>query len=390
MKNQIEKLERSVNWNGLPDLAQWIVNMALRLQQIPAPTFHEGPRAAFVTDKFKALGLEMVESDDLFNVIGCLPGKNRNLPAVMVVAHTDTVFGAATDLTTHSADSIIYGPGLGDNCMGVAGILGVLEFLRRIRYQPDCDLWFAATSREEGLGDLDGMKAAYKRLQHRVGAVVNVEGLAFGHIYHSGIAVRRLHITATTEGGHSWLHFGRASAIHAICQLGARITQLSLPTAPRTTFNIGLIDGGQSINTIAATASLWLDLRSEDKDALEAAEQEVRGFVQAFTTNELQFDIKVVGDRPAGAIPTDHPLVIGALAALEAIGVRGSLETGSTDGNVPLAAGCPAVTIGVTRGGNAHRLDEYIETTPVSAGMKQLILLVLAAAQYQSKSKGDS
>lgn len=382
MKNQIERLERSVNWNTLPELSNWVLRQALNIQRIPAPTFQEAKRADYVAEQFAALGLDSIDTDDLFNVYGRLPGLNADSSAVMLTAHTDTVFSAETDLTTRTEDNgaVIYGPGLGDNSMGVAGIMGLVEWLRRINHKPDCDLWIVAPSREEGLGDLDGMKAAFARLQGKVKAVVNVEGLAFGHIYHAGIAVRRLKISAQAEGGHSWLHFGRPSAIHAICQLGERITTLNTPTDPRTTYNIGLIEGGQSINTIAADARLWLDMRSEFLPAVETLEATVRQQIESLTTSELRFMVEVVGDRPAGTLPTDHALVKGALFALERVGVRGSLETGSTDGNVPLAAGCPTVTIGITRGGNAHRLDEYVETAPISAGMKQLVLLVLAAA----------
>lgn len=382
MKNQIERLERSVNWNTLNELSNWVLEQALKIQRIPAPTFQERQRAAYVAEQFAALGLDSIETDDLFNVSGRLPGQNANIPALMLSAHTDTVFSAETDLTTRTDDNgaVIYGPGLGDNSMGVAGIMGLAEWLRRTKHKPECDIWFVAPSREEGLGDLDGMKAAFAKLAGKLKAVINIEGLAFGHIYHAGIAVRRLKIVAKAEGGHSWLHFGRPSAIHAICQLGTHITTLNTPLNPRTTYNIGLIEGGQSINTIAPEASLWLDMRSENLHAVEGLETDVRQQVAGLTTDELRFEIEVVGDRPAGTLPSDHELVRGALTALERVGVRGSLETGSTDGNVPLAAGCPTVTIGITRGGNAHRLDEYVETEPIAAGMKQFILLALAAA----------
>jgi acetylornithine deacetylase/succinyl-diaminopimelate desuccinylase-like protein len=244
---------------------------------------------------------------------------------------------------------------------------------------PDRDLWFVATSCEEGLGDLKGMRAAFARLQDRVGAVVNIEGLAFGHVYHAGIAVKRLRITARTGGGHSWLHYGRPSAIHALMQLGAKISALKPPHTPRTTFNIGLIEGGTSINSIASRADIWLDLRSEEMNALAILEEEVYRLIYSLTTPDVAFDVEVVGERPAGYISPEHPLVRAAVDALAAVGVRATLETGSTDGNIALAAGCPTVTVGVTRGGNAHRLDEYAETGPVKDGMQQLFQLVLTA-----------
>lgn len=383
-KSLMKDLNHQTAWRILPEVVSWIVEKAIEIQQIPAPTFDEKQRAVQVASEFRALGFESIDMDERSNVYGVLPGKDRSLPGVMIAAHTDTVFPSETDLTIRRENGTIYGPGLGDNSLGVAGMLGMAEFLRREEIIPACDLRFVATSREEGLGDLGGIKLAFAREQPHIKAVINLEGLAFGHIYHAGIAVRRLHITALTGGGHSWIHFGRASAIHGIIDLGARILTIRPPESPRTTYNIGLVDGGQSINTIAAKASMWLDLRSETRDTLEALEQQVHGHIQAAASDELRFEVEIVGDRPAGFITPDHPLVLFALAALDQLGVSGSLETGSTDANVPLSAGCPAVTIGITQGGNAHRIDEFIKTDMIESGLRQLILLTLAASEWQA------
>jgi acetylornithine deacetylase/succinyl-diaminopimelate desuccinylase-like protein len=387
MRKTIETIDHAISWDAvLSEVAEYTVEQAVHIQQIPAPTFHEALRAEYVRQQFAAAGLGLIEIDEVFNVYGLLRGADSSLPAVMVAAHTDTVFPAETELATHYQDDLIYGPGLGDNSVGVAGLFGLLALLDRLGMTPQSDIWFVATSREEGLGDLGGMKAAYARLKSKIRAVINLEGLALGHIYHAGIAVRRLHITATAEGGHSWLHFGRASAIHGIIQLGARITNLKMAHAPRTTYNIGMIEGGQSINSIASRAGMWLDMRSEAPDALDDLERRVRAAIKAVNKSDLTFDVAVVGDRPAGALATSHDLVQGALAALERVGIRGSLETGSTDGNVPLADGCPTVTVGITRGGNAHRLDEYIEVRPVATGLHQLALITLATCQTESSA----
>ncbi len=383
MKRLVEKIDRTHDWRWLPALSNWMIEQAVTIQQIPAPTLAEAQRAAYVMRQFKALNLSQVESDDLHNVYGLWLGKNKTAPTIMISAHTDTVFPAETDLATRTDGSLIYGPGLGDNSLGVAALLAVAYALRHSYLQSDGNIWLVATVGEEGLGDLRGMKSAFARLRPHVHHFINLEGLAFEHVYYAGIAVRRLHMTAHTEGGHSWLNFGRASAVHGIIELGARITALQPPATPRTTFNIGVIEGGQSVNTIASQASLWLDLRSEDQAALMNLEQQVRAQIEALTTSELTFTVEVVGDRPAGHIALDHPLVQGALAALAQLGVNGMLEIGSTDANVPLAAGCPAVTIGITRGGNAHRLDEYIDTRPIPAGLRQLFLLALAATSRE-------
>jgi acetylornithine deacetylase/succinyl-diaminopimelate desuccinylase-like protein len=384
VKRLVENIDHSIDWRWLPALSRRVIDQAVAIQQIAAPTFHESRRAAYISEQFNALQLAQVETDHLNNVYGLWIGKDQEAPAVLLSAHIDTVFPLETDLTIRTDGSLKYGPGLGDNSLGVAALLGVAHALRAHDIVSDGNIWLVATAGEEGLGDLCGMKAAFARLKPYVQYVINVEGLAFEHVYHAGIAVRRLCITAHAEGGHSWLNFGRASAIHAIVQLGARITTLQPSIAPRTTYNIGMIEGGQSINTIASQASLWLDLRSENQAALAAFEQQVQSAVEAFTTAEIGFTTQVVGDRHAGQITPDHPLVQGALAALAQVGITGALETGSTDANIPLTAGCPAVTIGVTRGGNAHRLDEYIDTAPLGAGLRQLILLTLAATSREN------
>lgn len=371
-------LNQLLDRHDFSDYARQTVELALAIQQIPAPTFAEQSRAAYMAEQFKAVNLRDVEMDSLYNVYGRLPGKDSTRSAILVSAHTDTVFDQHTALQTRVEGNRIYGPGLGDNSIGVAGLLALVRALQALRFALDCDLWLVANTREEGLGDLGGMKAVLQRLRDRVSCVVNLEGIAFGHVYHAGIAVRRLHITARAEGGHSWLNFGRSSAIHGIMQAGARIMALHLPESPRTTYNIGIIEGGQSINTIATEAGMWLDLRSEETATLMRFEQEVRARVNGLKRPDLNIEIEVVGDRPAGRIAPGHPLVACALSALAQVGVQGSLENGSTDANVPLAAGCPAVTIGITRGGNSHRLDEYIETTPVADGIRQLLFLILA------------
>ncbi|MBZ0302070.1 MAG: M20/M25/M40 family metallo-hydrolase [Anaerolineae bacterium] len=380
MRELVAKLDQMLDWSILPTITQYTIDQSTTLQQIPAPTFQEKARANYVIDLYRQFDLRDLHIDSVYNAYGRLPGKNSDHPALMVSAHTDTVFPADADLTQRREANLIYGPGLGDNCFGLGGMLGLLAFVCGQNIVPDRDIWFVATSREEGLGDLGGIKAAYETLKSRIHSVVNLEGLAFGHIYHAGIAVRRLHITTAGAGGHSWLHYGRQSAIHGIIQLGSRILALDPPQAPRTTYNIGMLEGGQGINVIATSAGMWLDMRSESPQALAQLEQQVRGHVADLTSEDLSFQVEVVGDRPAGSIPAEHPLVQAGLAALAQLGVQGILETGSTDANVPLADGCPAVTIGITRGGNAHRLDEYVELGPVTDGVRQLILLALAGA----------
>jgi len=357
------------------------ITRAIDIQQIPAPTFAENVRATYVADQFRALGLVDVSIDEVFNVYGLLKG-NGDGRAMMVSAHTDTVFPIETDLKIRHEGNLIYGAGIGDNSLGVAGLLFLAEFLQQEAFSVPCDIWFVAPSREEGLGDLGGMKTVFNRLQSALKAVINLEGMAYGFIYNGGIAVRRLHITTKAEGGHSWLQFGRPSAVHSLMAIGAKIATIHPPHNPRTTYNIGVIDGGHSVNSIATDAGMWLDMRSESAEALSKLETHVRQIVAHSVQDGVQFAIEVVGDRPAGRISDDHPLVQMAQGALSLVGMTSSLETGSTDGNVPLAAGCPTVTIGLARGGNAHRLDEYIDPKPLADGLRQLVGPTLWAGQW--------
>jgi tripeptide aminopeptidase len=374
----------SLNTATLHELTEWTIEQAVAIQQIPAPTFEEQVRAEHIAMIFNTLGLAQVERDEFENVYGVLYGANPNLPSIMISAHSDTIFSRETKLDITRKHDVIYGAGLGDNSVGVAGMLALARFFQKHQVTPLCNVWFVSPSREEGLGDLGGMKHAFARLHHKIGSVINLEGLAFGFVYHAGIAVKRLSITAHTEGGHSWLHFGRPSATHAIVELGSRICNIHTPTFPRTTYNIGMIEGGQAINAIATSASLWLDLRSEKPAGVEQIESLVHAQVASLSTSEVRFEIEVVGDRPAGTLDPKHPLVQDALNILADLNVQASIESGSTDANIPLAHNCPAITIGITQGGNAHRLDEYIELSTIPQGLEQLIRLTLTTAKRHS------
>jgi tripeptide aminopeptidase len=375
-------------WQYLEDMLPDILAEAVLVQQIPSPTFQELVRANHVLSRLGSCGLIDTGLDNLNNAFGRLSGSDPEAPALLFSAHTDTVFGEDTDLTIHrDDDERIYGPGIGDNSTGVAGLIALADILRQFSIQPRCDIWFLANSREEGLGDLGGIKAFYESHAPQIGQAVVLEGMALGQIYHAGIAVRRLRVVCTAEGGHSWQHFGRPSAIHSLLRLGARLTELQVPQSPRTTFNIGLISGGHSVNSLATEASFYLDLRSEDTATLAGLEAEVMGIIDSFRAQEIpQFEVMVVGDRPAGAIPRDHMLAQTAAASIEAVGLTPSFRCGSTDANLLLARGVPTITIGLTRGDNSHRTDEYIQIEPLRLGMRQLVLLALTLCEWEPQA----
>jgi acetylornithine deacetylase/succinyl-diaminopimelate desuccinylase-like protein len=359
------------------------VDLAVAIQQIPAPTFAEAERAAWVAGRFQALGLADVSQDEIGNVYGRYAGSAVGRP-VVVSAHLDTVFPQETDLSVRRDGVCVYGPGIADNSIGVAGLLLLAETLSRFDLRPPADIWLLANVGEEGLGDLRGMKAAVDHFGPEAIYLV-VEGGSFGRLFHRGIGVRRFRLDVTAPGGHSWGNFGNASAIHVLGQLIAAIAALPVPAEPKTTYNVGLIEGGTSINSIAHRASLWLDLRSEEPAALAQLIGQVEELVaQANQQPGVSVAMTLIGNRPVGQINRDAPLMQWAEAALRQVGC-GQIEwaAGSTDANVPLGRGYDAVCIGLAKSSNSHRPDEYLDTTYLAAGLGQLLLLSLAAAGYE-------
>ena len=367
---------------------QVLLDHCRQVQQIAAPTGSEHRRAKWVAEQLGQFGLADVTVDDLPNVYARVSGQRRQ-PALLVSAHTDTVFPAETDLTLRDEpeQQRLYGPGVGDNATGVAGLLTLGATLRQLP-PPPVDIWLVANCGEEGLGDLLGMRAAVDRLADRLGACIVLEGTGFNRVVHRALASQRYRISVRAPGGHSWSDFGAASAVHVLVQLAAELAQLRPPTTPRTTFNIGRISGGASVNTIAQTAELELDLRSEESAALQTIVDQtlaiVQRYQQAWRERNVLIESKLIGDRPGGEIEEAHPLVQAAYRSLASCGVTATpgLSMSSTDANIPLSRGIPAVCIGITEGGNAHRLEEWINTALLPLGMRHLLQLTWWAAGW--------
>ena len=363
-----------------------IVAQIVAIQQVAAPTFAEARRSEYMAAQFRAVGVADIERDALDNVFARLPGRDANRPPLVVSAHLDTVFPATTDLTTRREGTLLYGPGIGDNSTGLVGLLVLAQTLVGRGLSHAADIYLVANVGEEGLGDLRGMRAVVERFGERATYVV-VEGGLFGQLTHQAIGVRRYRIEVTAPGGHSWGGFGAASAIHVLGHLIAAIDRLDVPAAPKTTYNVGIIEGGTSINTIANAARLWLDLRSEAPEELERLVAQVEAILQdvgaahATADDGVRVVAEQVGNRPAGAIGRHTPIVAHADAALRAVGCSDvRYIVSSTDANIPLSRGYEAVCLGLTHSGNSHRPDEYIDVTQLPSGLGQLLLVALAAA----------
>jgi tripeptide aminopeptidase len=367
-----------------PSMIERVLDLAVEIQQIPSPTFGESERAEFIHRYFYDLGAKGVILDECGNVFARVCGRGKK-PPLVVSAHLDTVFPKGTDLTSSRSLEKIFGPGIGDNALGLAGLFGLYWVFGPdsdgLSKMPglDGDLWLVANVGEEGLGDLKGMRAVVNRFGEDVQAYLVLEGMSLGHIYNRGLGVQRYRVCVHTKGGHSWVDYGRPSAIHELAELVVKIKDLPLPVDPRTSLNVGVITGGTTVNTIAADASFELDLRSENKKALNILVGQVVKLVEEANRKggeEVKVSAQVIGERPAGEIPAGHSLVKLALDCFARNGIIAELNIGSTDTNEPLSRGLPAICMGLTTGGGSHTIGEYIDIKPVPRGLDILVDLV--------------
>ena len=358
--------------------AAQVAEEAVRICEIPAPTFEEAERAAYVRRRFAELGLQDVTIDAAGNARGRRPGAGGG-PGLAMAAHLDTVFPKGTDVKVKRQGTRLLAPGIGDNSTAIAALLAMLEAMNAAELTTAGDLYLASDTGEEGLGDLKGMKAFMAEVKDRVGATIAVEGMKVNRIIHVAVGSRRYKVTFTARGGHSWGHFPSPSAIHIMGRAIAEISRLEVPTDPKTTYNVGVIHGGTTVNTIATEADMLVDMRSVDTRSLADLERRVLAIVgNAAKEGDGQAKLEMVGDRPAGSISADHPVVQTCRAVHRALGIPTFSEASSTDANVPLGMGLPGVCLSITEGANEHRLDEYVETGPIPTGVKNILLAAVA------------
>lgn len=330
-----------------------------------------------------AIGLEDVHIDAVGNAIGRRPG-DGNGPTLLIAAHTDTVFSAETDLTVRRAPDRISGPGIGDNSLGVAAMLTVARLLDTLDVVTSGDVLFVADVGEEGLGNLRGMREAVQDHRDGLGGVIAVEGHNLGRVTHRAVGSRRYRIVVQGPGGHSWGNYGRPNAIHILARVITDLTTLPIPATPKTSLSVGTIEGGVSVNTIAPSASALIDLRSVSQANLEKLAASVERTVRNVHIADVQVSAEMLGDRPAGEIAADAPIVRTSLEILRALGIAPTLDASSTDANVPIGLGIPAICIGIAEGGNAHRVEEFIHIPTITTGLQQLLLLILTLAGYDA------
>ena len=360
------------------DTHEQLLEETLRVCHIPAPTFDEAERAVYVAERMRTIALSDVQVDDIHNVSGVLHCGTTG-PTTLVVAHLDTVFPRATPLHVRRTKQRLYGPGIGDNSLAVAAMLNVAAAMQRLRPSAAGRIIFAASVGEEGLGNLCGIRQLMETWGSDLDTVIAVEGHGVDEIRHAGIGSTRLKVTFNGPGGHSWGAFGTPSAVHAMGTVIHKLSQFKTSNNPRTTFNVGMVEGGASVNTIAPRATMLVDLRSVSARHLAQLEARVSHLLEDVAHHTgVGVESTVVGRRPAASLPVSHPLCKGIVNIRKRLRMRPPIfSASSTDANLPLSLGLPAVCLGITRGGLAHTVKEYIECSPIISGVKQLFFTLL-------------
>jgi len=400
-------VHRAFHWLHLhqPRLRHWL----LEIVRIPAPPFHEQSRAEFFLDRFRSLGLTNVHVDDEGNALAELapegsPSTPDSLPStscILISAHLDTVFppGTPTEPIERTDSPHIHCPGICDNGAGLSALLAIAASLRFARIHSPATILFAANVGEEGEGDLRGMRYLFERgpYRGRIAAAIALEGSGTSTVVTRALGSLRFRVTINGPGGHSWSDAGTPNPILLLSRALADIADLPLSTSPVTTLNVGHISGGTSVNSIPSSATALIELRSTSTEHLHSAAGEIRRILeytvatQCATSQPPTLHIEAIGDRPAGSLPEDSAL----LSTLRAVDRHLTLPTeqrlGSTDANLPLSLGIPALAIGTGGiGGNIHTIEEWYDPTGREIALRRILLLLLAATQVTPKLAAES
>jgi len=377
--------------------AEDITKEQTQINSIPAPPFGETKRAEYLLQKFSALGLIKAHLDDEGNCVALHRGASGT-PALVVSAHLDTVFPADTDLTLRRVGAKLFAPGIADDACGLAALVAIASALQSCEIETAGSILFVGTVGEEGEGNLRGVRHLFTKSEWagRIDAFISFDGAGVDRITNGALGSRRYRVDFRGAGGHSWSDFGTANPVHALARAVARLASYPAPPDPRTTFNVGRIEGGQGVNAVPRQAAMDVDLRSTSADELlkldaffrrsvrEAADEE--NFTRSSGTQPLTVAAEMIGERPGGETPAEDPLVQLAWAATEALGGKASLDRASTDSNLPISLGVPAITLG--GGGtaaNSHTPDEWYDPRGRAVALKRALLVILGMVGLEGK-----
>jgi tripeptide aminopeptidase len=358
-----------------------------RITEIPAPPYKEKVRAEYYLKRFQELGFKDAAIDSEGNVIGLRKGSGGGRPKLVVSAHLDTVFPEGTDVTVKEKDGVILAPGIGDDSRGLAALLSLIKSINANGVATVGDVLFVGTVGEEELGNLRGVKALF-RDHADIDGFISIDGLGITRVVNQATGSHRYEMIFKGPGGHSFQEFGLPSAIHAMGRAIAKISDLQTPSEPKTTFTVGTVSGGTSVNAIASEARMAVDMRSDSTEELLKLEARLLDLVKQAVVEEnarwksdkMSVEIKLIGDRPAGIVAMDSPIVQATQRAVSAIarGPRVTFAGSSTDSNLAMSLGIPAVTIGGGgEGGNWHSRNEWYKPVDAYYGPQNALLTML-------------
>ena len=369
--------------------ARELEDLQLEVTAVPAPPWGEARRASWLRSQFESLGLTDVHLDEIGNVFGILPGTDPDARCIALSAHLDTVFPADTPIRVSREANRLYGPGISDNGAGLTGLLAIAKVLREIAISHAAPILFIGNVGEEGEGNLRGMRHIFEqsRWLDSIAASVVLDGAGTDTVIAEGLGSRRYEVTLRGSGGHSWSDFGIPNPVVALARVISRFSDTTVPANPKTTFNVGTIEGGTSVNSIPQSATMRVDTRSASVEQLDRLERALREAVKPAIsevtgrrrTEGLTADIKVIGDRPAADLPSDSRLLKVIRAVDAQLNNAARMQRASTDANIPLSLGREAIAIGAGgNGGGAHTVNEWYDPAGRDLGLKRILLLTLA------------
>ena len=368
-----------------------ITEEQIRICEVPATPFAEEQRAEYLANRFRELGLSDVAIDEEGNCLGLFTGRSSS-PLIIVSAHLDTVFAKGTDFTVRREGERLFAPGIADDGSGLVALIAIIQALQTARIETDGSILFVGTVGEEGEGNLRGVRHLLTNgswAKRKIDAFLSFDGPGIDRITNRALGSRRYRVEFTGPGGHSWGDFGLPNPVHALGRAISRLAAYPVPKDPRTTFNVGSIAGGTSVNVIPSEAAMEVDLRSAGDAELQRLDAFFRRAMKEALDEEnarrrpgdpaLKLQLNVIGDRPSGETAADSPVVKLAIEATKLMGVEPRLDQSSTDSNVPISLGIPAVTLGAggTSGGS-HTLAEWYDPRDREKGLKRGLLVILA------------
>ena len=395
LENKVQKIIGSSKFKTATALIESeherFVSELIELTEIPAPPFKEKVRGQAYLEKLRQLGLADVEMDPEGNVLGVRKGIG-GAPMLAILAHLDTVFPEGTNVKVKREGSILKAPGVGDDTRGLALMLQVIRAMDAAKFQTQSDILFVGNVGEEGEGDLRGVKYLLNKgkYKERIKLFFSIDGGEQDRITNGGVGSKRYRVVFSGPGGHSYGAFGLVNPAFAMAGAIAKFSKLTVPEKPKTTFNVGVVSGGTSVNSIPFEVSMDVDMRSESRDELnkladkfhgilfEAVEEENKA--RSTAQGKITVEAKLIGDRPNGETSPNSPFVKTVAAVIGAFGLTPSYNISSTDSNIPISMGIPALTIGRGKGGRAHSLDEWVDVEKKSSVQAVQVALAIFLA----------